>query len=140
MIELKQYKYGDELKIDPVEHTLRGQPGYDERWKELILPEWTWTAYDGEKIVGVGGLIPYEIDAYAWVMLDREGMKRYRTIHIRTLRAGIRMAESYRFSRLWTYVQDGFDCGHRLAEFLGFIKGKQVDGCWLYSKELRWTP
>jgi len=132
MIALRRYEYDDEKKIEPVEPILLSHPDRDRLWRSLVMPEFTWTGYQQDRIVGVGGLIPSEFeDAYAWVIIDKN-LKPLGLV--KCMKLAIRLAESFRFPVLYTYIQNKFDRGCRLATFLGFERICEENGMWLYRK------
>lgn len=144
MIELKRYKTGDELKIDPVEGDVPISPEFKAKWKELILPQWTWTRWDGNRIIGLGGLVPYGDNAFVWVMIDKSAVNSKPLIargfeELEAMQKMVSFAESFRFKYIWTLVKDGFKLGHKMAKFLGFTKGEAKEDHWLYTKELKWV-
>lgn len=143
MIELKRYQPGDELKIDPVENTLRGHPQYTDRWQELVQPEFTWTRWNGDQILGMGGLIPYEDSAYVWVLIDKDAVNSKPLIargfeELEAMQKLVSFAESFQFDFIWTLVKDGFRLGHRLAIFLGFTKCQAEGSYWRYERRASW--
>jgi hypothetical protein len=136
MIELKPYNPGDEKLIEPVENTLRNHPDYDKKWNELVLPECCWTGWEGDILLGMGGLIPYEDNAYVFLLVDK------RAAAMKLLRRGVlmsilRFGESFRFKYLWTYAQANFEQGCKLLEVLRFRRGEKIGNCWKYIKELK---
>ena len=133
-IELRQYVPGDEKLIEPVEDTLRSHPNYEDEWDRLVLPEYTWTGWMNDRLVGLGGLIPYETDAYVWIQLDKNAPDKFAIA--RSLRDIVRFGESFGFSLLWTFVQSKFKEGCRLIRFLGFEQGEQVGNCYKYFRKV----
>jgi len=142
-IDIRPYQSGDELKIEPVEDVLKGHPDFRKMWDRVILPEYTWTRYAGDKILGLGGFIPYEDNAYVWIWIDKHIVNENPSIirgieAVETLEQIVKFAESFRFSYIWTYVKDGFRKGHKLAKFLGFEKICQVETYWRYERRSAW--
>lgn len=127
----RRYEYGDESGIDSIESTLTSHPDYQDNWNRLVFPAWTWTGEANGRIAGVGGIIPYEGRAFAWMVLDKRADKREL---VRALKMSIPLAQSFGFT-LWTYVRDGFEAGHRFAKRFG-LKKVELDKekqCWLYE-------
>lgn len=141
-MNLRPYIPGDEKKINPVEHTLSNHPDYQKRWDELVLPDWSWTRVaDDGTVMGMGGIIPYDDSAYVWVMIDKVYIEREPSAvrgleELDFMQKIVRFAESFKFGFLWTYIQDGFRKGEKLAKFLGFRRAERIDGCWLYRKDM----
>ena len=131
-MKFRRYKPGDEKGLDPVESTLMSNPDYQKNWDRLVFPKWTWTGTNGNgRILGVGGIIPCEGRAFAWMIVDKRTEQRE---VVRALRMSIPLAKSFGFT-LWTYVRDGFEAGHRFAQRFGLRKVElnKETGCWLYE-------
>lgn len=137
-IELRQYVPGDEKLIEPVEDTLRTHPDYESEWNRLVRPEWTWTGWFGNRLLGLGGIIPYEDNGYVWLMIDKHTTQKFKLA--RAMKDILRFGESYGFKYLWSYVQTKFKDGCKLARFLGFERGEQVGNCYKYIKRSQICP
>lgn len=142
MVDIRPYIEGDEFKIEPVEGAIPTHPKFKKKWDELVRPDLAWSSYDADgNIIGLGGIVPYKRDAYIWIILDKKAIERKPSIfrgieELETLQKIVKFAESFRFSCIWTYVQDGYRLGHKLAAFLGFVNvGLKENNCWLYLKE-----
>ena len=141
-IDIRPYQSGDELKIEPVEGNIPTHPKFKEKWAELVRPDLAWSSYDANgNIIGLGGIVPFKNDAYIWIMLDKTAIERKPSIirgleELESLQQIVKFAESFRFACIWSFVQDGFRLGHKLAAFLGFVNaGIKENNCYLYVKE-----
>jgi hypothetical protein len=138
-MRIRQYIPGDEDRVELIEPV--SAECMELAKKHYLVPDWTWTRVtdDGE-IMGLGGIVPCEDNAYVWLMINRKSIEAKPKIvrgfeELEFLQDVVRFAESFRFSYLWTAIFDGFCSGEKLARFLGFKRTERRGRTWIYRKE-----
>lgn len=89
-----------------------------------------WTALDGERVIGVGGLLPeWHNRAVAWTMLSGDIGHHFSAVHRATKNFLVRSP----YRRIEAHVDVGFEPGIRWMRMLGFefevyLKAFRPDG------------
>lgn len=130
MIEIRQYKKGDEKKIESVEQNMSWHPDYQKNWDSIVKSETTWTAFYNDKVHGIAGYIPKGDSAIVWALISKELIDsnvqffRIARIHvgIEIMKQMMQHIKSIGFKEILTYCKDGFAKGERFLEYLGFVK------------------
>lgn len=134
MIQIRNYREGDEKLFEPVEDVMNWHPDYQKAWND-VPKEWAWTGLSNGNVVVIGGILLLEDNcAITWLLI---GKKRTTDI-LRILKKGFRLFDSYNFDKWYAYVKDGFEQGCRMAKYLGFKKiESDIDNYQLYENNRR---
>ncbi len=141
--DIRLYRPGDELYIEPVENILREHPYYGQEWEKMLRAGYVMTGlYQGEPI-GVGGIMPIrdeESKAIIWFIVSQK-IKKVRAKAWRTIKLALSIIQGvFGFSELWAYARTNSLASMRTLEHLGFQRKEiltlnQKASCWLYIKE-----
>ena len=80
-----------------------------------------YTAFDGETVLGSGGVFPTGDDnALCWVLAGRDVPSRYWTAVVRKAWVVLARAHDRGLARLHATVDCDFEAGHKLVRLVGF--------------------
>lgn len=122
MIELVPYRpeHLARIELQPRQRALRAHVLREGYAAQLAIPGASWTAVDGKRVVGCGGLQPqWDGRALAWALIGRLPRAQWPRL-FRLMRARIDAAFANGTRRIEADVRADFGQGCRLAHLLGF--------------------
>lgn len=85
--------------------------------RKLLEGEYSFTGFDGDKVVGCAGLLPqWENRGIVWAYLASDSGRHFPAIH----KAVKRFLDAAPFNRIEATVDAEFEPGHRWVKMLGF--------------------
>lgn len=85
--------------------------------KSLEMEDWSWTALDGDEVIGCAGVQPiWQGRGCAWSYISNCGPKQFMTIHKHVKK----FLDQCYLKRIEMTVDCRFEQGHRWAKALGF--------------------
>ena len=128
----------ESLLLQPAQAYMRPFFENAEYGKALAIAGKSFTAIDGDRVLGCAGLIPYwEGRAEAWALLAKDIKGQFIHIHL----AAVRFLDACGFRRVEAHVDADFGCAKKWIEMLGFefegpLKAYTPDGrdCLRYAR------